>query len=274
MHGRFGEIGAACDSPHRRVTYCLVAAGIAIGRTYAKVIVEVTMPEIPGPRTDQVGYDAAHSESLRRFAQIQNGTECIFAPTANMWGCPAYDDRLSLTANLREWLALFTLFCRVSGILKIDGLVFEFPGHFGDTVETLGRTTLQALDYLSTNDPLGARCMERNVEDSTWWFSFGGEKLFVLTFGPCYPITNSRYGFQTSCSYLVFQPIHAFSRHLPDGDVGKSRRSREEIRLRYTNAGRPYDLAITLSPYEAHRYVKPAQAGQPPVTWWRKQADG
>ncbi|MFZ0231314.1 MAG: YqcI/YcgG family protein, partial [Mycobacterium sp.] len=139
---------------------------------------------------------------------------------------------------------------------------------------TLGRTTLQALDYLSTNDPLGARCMERNVEDSTWWFSFGGEKLFVLTFGPCYPITNSRYGFQTSCSYLVFQPIHAFSRHLPDGDVGKSRRSREEIRLRYTNAGRPYDLAITLSPYEAHRYVKPAQAGQPPVTWWRKQADG
>lgn len=67
---------------------------------------------------------------------------------------------------------------------------------------------------------------------------------------------------------------HAFSRHLPDGDVGKSRRSREEIRLRYTNAGRPYDLAITLSPYEAHRYVKPAQAGQPPVNWWRKQADG
>jgi YqcI/YcgG family len=228
------------------------------------------MPEAPSPQTDQLGYDPARVESLRRFADIQNGTECIFASAAAMWGCQAYDDRLSLTGNLRERLPLFTLFCRVSGDLKIDGLVLELPGQFGEGVETLGRTTLQVLDYLSANDPLGARCMKKNVEDPTWWFSFAGAKLFILTFGPCYPVSNSRYGFETVNTYLVFQPIHAFSRHLPDGDVGKSQRSREEIRRRYANAGRPYDLAITLSPYEVHRYVKPLHAGQPPVSWWRK----
>jgi hypothetical protein len=228
------------------------------------------MAEAPGPQTDQLGCDPAHAESLRRFADIQNGTECIFASTARMWGSQRYDDRLSLTANLREWLPLFTRFCRAARGLKLDGMVFELPGHFGAVVETLGRTTLQVLDYLSANDPIGARCMEKNVEDSTWWFSYADEKLFVLTFGPCYPITSSRYGFQVRNTYLVFQPNHTFSRHLPAGDIGKSRRSREEIRRRYANAGRPYDLAITLSPYEVHRYVKPVQAGQPPVSWWRK----
>jgi hypothetical protein len=228
------------------------------------------MPEQPRPQTDDLGYDPARTESLRRFAQIQNATECIFATTANMWGCSAYDDRLSLTDNLRAWLPLFTLFNRVAADFKIDSLVFEFPGDFGDPVEKLGRTTLQVLDYLSANDPLGAACMEKNLEDSTWWFSFAGEKLFILTFGPCYPTTNSRYGFQTSHAYLVFQPIHAFSRHLPDGDLQKSRRSREEIRRRYTSAGRAYDLTITLSPYEIYRYVKPVHLGEPPVNWWRK----
>jgi hypothetical protein len=233
-------------------------------------ILEVPMPEPHHPQLDDLDYDPACTESSRRFASIQNATECIFASAANMWGCPAYDDRVSLTDNLREWLPLFTLFCRVSEDFKIDGLVLELPGHFGEAIETLGRTTLDVLEYLSANDPLGVGCMQKTVEDSTWWFSFEGEKLFILTFGPCYPITNSRYGFQADHTYLVFQPIHAFSRHLPDGEIQKSRRSREEIRRRYANAGRPYDLAITLSPYEVHRYVKPIRVGQPPVNWWRR----
>lgn len=31
---------------------------------------------------------------------------------------------------------------------------------------------------------------------------------------------------------------------------------------------RPYDLALTLSPREADRIVKPATYGAPPVPWW------
>ncbi len=239
-----------------------------IGGNRRPEIVEVGMLEHQSWHSDALGYNPASTRSLRRFARIQTATECIFAPTANMWGCPDYDDRLSLPANLHGWLPLFTQFCRVSESLEIDGVVFELPGPFGDAVEKLGGTTFTILDYLSANDPVKAHCMEAKIEDATWWFSFAGEKLFVLAFGPCYPSTNSRYGFQTGRTYLVFQPVHCFSRRIPDGAIHKSRRTREEIRRRYTKAGRPYDVTITLSPYEAYRYVKPVQLGQPPVKWW------
>src|ERR1700730_18475147 len=85
-----------------------------IGGNRRPEIVEVGMPEHDSRLSDALGYDPASTESLLRFAPIQTATECIFAPTASMWGCPDYDDRLSLPANLRRWLPPFTLFCRVS----------------------------------------------------------------------------------------------------------------------------------------------------------------
>ncbi|MGH3868850.1 MAG: hypothetical protein ACRDQ4_22575 [Pseudonocardiaceae bacterium] len=41
------------------------------------------------------------------------------------------------------------------------------------------------------------------------------------------------------------------------------------IRVAYAEAGRPYDLALTLSPREADRVIKPATYGAPPVSWWK-----
>jgi hypothetical protein len=227
------------------------------------------MSELHRLVVDGLGYDPACTESLRRFAAIQTATECVFAATANMWGCSDWNDRLNLRANLRDWLPLFRRFCQVSEDLEIDGVVFELPGQqYGDSVGELARTTFNVLDYFSGNDPGKDHCMAKEVEDSSWWFRFDGQKLFVLAFGPCYPPTSSRYGFQTGCTYIVFQPIHCFSRRIPDGATQRSYRTRVEIRRRYAHAGRPYDLSITLSPYEAYRYVKPAELGQPPVKWW------
>lgn len=113
--------------------------------------------------------------------------------------------------------------------------------------------------------------MAAEIEDPGWWFSFGGQKLFILTFGRCYPRSSSRYGFETDHTYIVFQPIHCFSRRIPDGAVRKSRQARSQIRRRYEDAGRPYDLAITLSAFEARRYVKPTRLGEPPVRWWQER---
>ncbi|MCB5170209.1 hypothetical protein LG634_36105 [Streptomyces bambusae] len=47
-----------------------------------------------------------------------------------------------------------------------------------------------------------------------------------------------------------------------------SDRARVQTRVRHAQAGRPYDLRLTLSPFECHKVVKPARLGAHPVVWW------
>ncbi|HEY5989882.1 MAG TPA: YqcI/YcgG family protein [Streptosporangiaceae bacterium] len=191
-----------------------------------------------------------------------------------MWGCPDWDMTLNLKLNLTAWLPVIVRFIEISEECKLDGLLLEMPGPgYGDSVEALGHTTARVLRFLSSADSAGRNRMAEEIEDQSWWFSFGGQKLFVLTFGPCYSCHNSRYGFETTYTYLVLQPIHCFSRRIPDGATQRSQRVRRQIRHRYQASGRPYDLAITLSPFEAHRYVKPASLGDPPIKWWHQAGD-
>lgn len=191
-----------------------------------------------------------------------------------MWACPDWDVTLNFKLNLTAWLPAIVRFVEVSEECKLDGLLLEMPGPgYGDSIEALGQTTARVLRFLSSADPAGDHRMAAEIEDPSWWFSFGGQKLFVLTFGPCYSCYSSRYGFETAHTYLVFQPIHCFSRRIPDGATQRSQRVRRQIRQRYQASGRPYDLTITLSPFEAHRYVKPASLGDPPVKWWRQAED-
>jgi hypothetical protein len=221
-----------------------------------------------------LGFDPGAAPSLWRFWAIQGSTECVFAEASVMWGCPDWEVGLGLELNLTAWLPVLERFVQESEERKLDGLVLEMPGSaFGDSVDALGQTTARVLRFLSSPDAAGHNRMNEVIEDPSWWFSFAGQKLFVLTFGPCYSRHSSRYGFGSAKSYVVFQPIHCFSRRIPDGATQISQRARRQIRRRYQASGRSYDLAITLSPFEAYRYVKPASLGDPPVKWWQQVED-
>lgn len=199
------------------------------------------------------------------FQRIQGSTECLFASRARLWyaqaGNPARTAEGSVPALLEQFLAL-------SEAEGLDGLVLAYEANCSASVSDLSRTTRRVLTGLSQVDPAGRDSM-RNVQDTGWWFSYAGHKLFVLTFGTCYPPSSSRYGFGSSSTYIVLQPAHSFSRHLP-GPRNVARAERLVIRERYRKAGRPYDLTLTLSPHEAHRYVKPVTLGEPPVRWWEE----
>ena len=90
----------------------------------------------------------------------------------------------------------------------------------------------------------------------------------MVTFGPCYGPNSSRYAFGLDATYLLFQPRSSFVRRWAPGTDRLPDRAREAIRHDFEAAGRQYDLAITLSPREAHRVVKPVRLGEPPVRWW------
>lgn len=222
------------------------------------------------PAVDGLGFDPTASVVVQRFRDIQMRTECTFAATSIMWGCPDWNQDQELEGNVDRVLPTLRVFTEVSEKNELDGLVLELPGTYGATVERLAGATRRVLRHISDHDPAGPDCMAEEIEDPRWWFSFGGQKLFLLTFGPCYPPTSSRYGFQTDRAYIIFQPIHCFSRRISDGAAHKSRQARSQMRRRFEEAGRPYDLSITLSPLEADRYVKPARLGDPPVRWWKE----
>jgi hypothetical protein len=98
--------------------------------------------------------------------------------------------------------------------------------------------------------------------------------MFVVTMAPCYGADQSRYVFGEPYTFVVFQPDSAFDRVVKPGNHGLiSASTRREIRARYGGNGRAYDSAISSSPFEAYRFIKPLAVGDAPVRWWDTQAE-
>jgi len=192
---------------------------------------------------------------------IQESTHCSFARTARICGAPEWVATLPLEDNVDRALPSFLRFLRVARDQRLDGYVFEAVGdEFGSSIQQLARTTRRVLTYLSERDPA-----------QTYWFSLAGERLFVLTFAPCYGTDSSRYGFEQESTFILFQPEHSFDRKVPPGQAVIPDFIRRRIRDEFAAHNRSYDLAITLGRYEAHRYVKPLRFGDPIVRWWEEE---
>jgi hypothetical protein len=205
--------------------------------------------------------------SLARFDVIREKTECVFACGTRLWGSdewPSGDPDRGL-AGFADLLATLVA---VPADDRPDGAVLELPDlAAGATIGALTRTTHAVLVGLSRRDPAGERCMDAPIEDRDWWFTFASQPFFVVTFAPCYRPDSSRYAFGLQATYLMFQTRDSFVRRW-DRDSRIPPESRSRIRSAFAAAGRAYDLSLTLSAFEAHRYVKPARLGCGPVRWW------
>lgn len=126
---------------------------------------EVGEPE-SWPAAKPPGFDPEAAPSLRRFWAIQGSTECIFAETSVMWGCPDWEVGLDLELNLTAWLPVIVRFVQECEGRKLDGLVLEMPGPgYGDSVEALGRTAARVLRFLGSADAAGHNRMNEVIED-------------------------------------------------------------------------------------------------------------
>lgn len=205
------------------------------------------------------------------FRRVMTKTQCTFAGRSIIWTAPADDPQDPESTILRWTLALrgFVEACRRD---SLDGFLIVLGAEHGMTVSQLSCTTRNVLHGLASHDAKGS-CDLESPETEDWHFSFGGERLFVIAMGPCYPADHSRYSFGEPYVFLLLQPDRAFDRAVESGGNGLiSNTVRTRIRSRYARHGRPYDLSITLSPYEAHRFVKPLTLGDPPVRWWRPES--
>lgn len=214
-------------------------------------------------------YDAEGYSSVLNFKVVQENTECIYAAKSRIWGAPDWRPELSLAANLDAIIPHLLHFLDLARPLKLDGYVVEMLGpDYGDTIEHLARTTRLVLNYLSERDPAGEHCMAKEIEDPSWCFAFGGEKIFINTFGSCYDSHNSRFSFGALNTFILFQPRHSFAQAIRPGESTLPAAARSRIRTDYRKHGRPYDAQISASPFDAYRYVRPLKHGDPTVRWW------
>lgn len=200
------------------------------------------------------------------FEQVRRSTECLFASDSRLEYAPPWSGE-DFEAHLDTVASLLLDFTHRVDRDELDGFVVDFPPMLGSQVATLAAWTRTLLVGLAARDATGSGELGY-VEDPRWAFSFAGHVYFVLTTGPCYPADSSRFAFGVDRTFVLLQPIAAFARRRPPGSDELAPNARQQIREAYAASGRPYDLALTLSPLEAHRFVKPAAYGQPPVRWW------
>ncbi|RAG85000.1 hypothetical protein DN069_13630 [Streptacidiphilus pinicola] len=196
---------------------------------------------------------------------ITAGSACIFAAGSSIRLAYEWDARLGVETNVSNAHAA------VTGALneESDGVLVTLPGTADATVNALALATGDLLLGLLTVETGRSRAeLRARIPRSDWRMVLGGQVLYPLAFSSCYGPDSSRYTFGRPGSFVMFQPQRAFaSRH--DPSVGKiSDRARERIREAHRAAGRPFDLRLTLSPFECHKVVKPQHLGEHPVVWW------
>ncbi|MFF3257466.1 YqcI/YcgG family protein [Actinacidiphila glaucinigra] len=223
-----------------------------------------TGPIATGP--DATDWSPVSGPEAESFERVMRGTQCVFARRSVIWTVPWCGP--DIEEALPAWGQKLRGFAAAARREPVDGIVLTLPGEYGATVTDLASTTRRVLRGLAELDG-SSRCDLRSPEREGWYFTFARERMFLVTTAPCYPPDHSRHGFGEPYTYLLFQPDRAFDRAVsPSGGGLISPAVRGRIRDLYENSGRPYDLSITLSPFEAHRFVKPLSLGEAPVRWW------
>ncbi|XP_071110306.1 uncharacterized protein [Haliotis cracherodii] len=228
-----------------------------------------------------VTYDAEDADSVLNFNPIKQNTECIFAKQAKVWGCTGWNSSLSLEENVYRSLPTLLKFSMVCEELGLDMFLIELPGEeYGRDVNIFGDAVRRVLKQISDNDPTGYRCMDKSyIARRGWVFEFNKITFFITTFAPCYPVDNSRYGFECDNCYVALQPEISFAQHDLPPDTPSTEWEcpvtvRDKIRVGFRNSGREYHIRNTIYYPMAEDVVKPLGRDDPIVEWWKKRDMG
>jgi hypothetical protein len=201
------------------------------------------------------------------FNNVVRTTPCVFARQSRIWRSPPLNEIESPTAQqaIRCTLRGFTRACRPE---RLDGYLLTLPAEYGTTVGRLAETTRNVVDLLAAS-PCARWRPCRSPRHPGWHLRFARHRYFVLTMGTCYPREHSRHSFGAAATFILLQPEAAFDRVVRPQDGGLIPPAvRSTIREQYHSNGQTYDIAITESPIEAERFVKPLVIGDDPVHWW------
>lgn len=214
-------------------------------------------------------YDPTTVSSLKRFENIVKSTHCIFATTAKIWSSPVFNQKFSIEENLKLSCEVLSRFNRCAEYEGLDGFVIEILGHeYGDSIQNLSKTVNKVLRYLSDNDPSAVNCMNENIIDPKWRFSFGGVTFFITTFAPCYPINHPRYSHNDGSTFIFLQPEFSFDHHGIHRENPKRESIKERVRENFKKNNSEYNVSLVQQNIEVYKYVKPIHKDEPPIAWW------
>jgi len=203
---------------------------------------------------------------LEPFEALRLSTLCPYAARARVAYGSAWDDGESRDANLRRTASAFAAWAAMARENRSHGFVLEVGLSAASDFEQVRRAFGDTLLRLNEHDPAHSSCMRRPIEAAGWQYEFGGLRLFVNVFAPCYPTRHSKHVEAERRFYVFFQPEFSFDLC---GVNSANRGAKETVRRIFRDAGCPYDGAVIDRRIEAHLYMFPLDPGDDAVRWWR-----
>ncbi|XP_050412095.2 uncharacterized protein LOC126826986 [Patella vulgata] len=231
--------------------------------------------EIDRQISEYVTYDATDNITLKNFNVIKENTPCIFAKRSKIWGSKDWEEHLGLEENIFRSMPTFYKFILSCEILGLDGFVFELPGEeYCDDIQIFAKNVKRVLKVISNNDPGHGKSLQKSyIGKRGWVFEYNKMTMFITTFAPFYPRTNSRYSFGTANGFILFQPELSFAQHdlppdTPYTDWNEPKTVRDRIRIAFKEADQEYNIPETIYYPMAHDIVKPMKHGDSLIEWW------
>lgn len=213
------------------------------------------------------------SENINNiFRTVQAETQCPFAKTATIIFARTIAAEFPVPEAAQQLYEDIAAYVQEGITTAPDGLAVALPNTvIGDDFKSLTSGFNSLYHALKINDGSSEEAIAtENIEDPGWQLTIAGQRLFTIVFSSLYPADNPRHIHEANTTFVFFQPVQSFSTRIPsDKDSEEFKRLKENIRSRFTKAGRAYDGAINDDSREAAKYLSPQQLGMQAVQWWK-----
>ena len=200
------------------------------------------------------------------FLEIVRNTLCPYASSAQVIFGPAWEAELPFEDNIKNNAGSLSQFCHRAFANRLHGFAMEIiAGEKATQFEAVKHLFYSALKELNKHDPDLSNCMSADYTQIGWQFEFGGIRLFVNVFAPCYPERHTKYSYSKERMFIFFQPVFSFDFC---GINRTNKKAKEYIRQLFCSANRSYNGDLIDDRIEAFLYMFPMATDDPPVRWW------
>lgn len=205
------------------------------------------------------------------FQTVKSETLCPFARSAEITFARSIGDEYSIPEAATQLYEDISSYVKEGITTAPDGIAVAISNNvIGHDFNSLASGFRSMYHALKMNDGFSKDAVYiEDIEDPGWQLTMSGQRLFTIVFSSLYPADNPRHVFKANTTFLFFQPVQSFSSRMPfDKESVEFMKIKENIRSRFTNAGRAYDGSINDDPREAAKYISPQGLGMKAIEWW------
>lgn len=200
------------------------------------------------------------------FERLRARTFCPFARKSKVRYTRVWNDAVDYAANIENQAKDLEQFVDEQDSYKAHGYVSQIRlGARSSVFESVKREFARYLVELSKHDTSCRACLQQDIVDKQWQFTFKNARLFLNVFAPCYDGNHSKYIEDRDSIYIFFQPEGSFDLCGIDSSNVATRIS---IRSAFAENGSGYSAELIDARVEAAIYMFPRSEADEPVAWW------